>query len=105
MDLLIPFLSGAAGAALITAVAGYIMYKVKRKDDKCDKNDAIIVALRMIMYDRIKQKAKTCIARGYITAEELEDLISMHSVYHDTLDGNGFLDELMDTIKHLPLKE
>ena len=36
--------------------------------------------------------------------DELEDLISMHSAYHDTLKGNGYLDELMRRVNTLPIK-
>lgn len=104
MEWIEPFISGAAGAALITAVAGFILYKIKRRDSMKDAGKAEIVALRMLMYDRIKHNAKACIARGYITSEELEDLISMHKVYHDVLHGNGFLDELMEAVKHLPIR-
>ena len=38
-----------------------------------------------------------------MTTEELEDLIAMHRVYHETLRGNGFLDALMEKVKALPV--
>lgn len=57
MDALTPFLSGAASAALVTGVFGIIMYRLKR-------NDALKLAVRMLLYDRIKQTGKSYIARG-----------------------------------------
>ena len=64
--------------------------------------DVALLADRTILYIRIKHLAKSYIARGYITVEEKEDLIMMHKVYHDEdkLDGNGFLDEIMYTIRN-----
>lgn len=103
MQLLATLFAGAFGAAVASGVFGILMYRMKRRDDLADKNDDIRIALRMIMYDRIKHLGKSYIARGSITAEELEDLIKMHGVYHNNLAGNGFLDNLMDQVKRLPI--
>lgn len=64
------------------------------------KLDVLFLADRTLLYDRIKYLAKSYIARGYVTVEELEDLNRMHAVYHDPdkLDGNGFLKDLMGTV-------
>ena len=66
--------------------------------------DVLFLADRTILYDRIKHLGKSHIADGYITVEDLEDLTTMHEVYHDPdkLNGNGFLDNLMKTVKNLP---
>jgi hypothetical protein len=64
--------------------------------------DVLFLADRTILYDRIKHLGKSYIARGWITVEELEDLKNMHKVYHDPdkLNGNGFLDDLMNAVTH-----
>ena len=122
------FLSGAGGAALVAGVFALLQWflsrHAKKQDDGAARQVAVCaargseiaeltrmvgvlcVADRTILYDRIKHLGKSYIARRYITVEELEDLEAMHHVYHDAdkLDGNGFLDELMATVRALPLR-
>lgn len=119
-------LGGAAGAAFFTGMFSIVQWLLNRwakKKDTADERrvdecaargeeikdlkvgvDASNAACRVLLYDRIKHLAKTYIARGYITAEELEDLIAMHECYHTTLNGNGFLDDLMAQVRRLPIK-
>lgn len=66
--------------------------------------DSLIVADRAILYDRIKHLAKSYLSRGYITVEEYEDLKRMHKVYHDDLNGNGFLDTIMQRVANLEVR-
>lgn len=120
------FLSGAGGAALVAGLFALLQWVLNRHAKKQDTAsaasagicaargeeikevkrliDVLVVADRTILYDRIKHIGKSYIARGYVTLEELEDLERMHQVYHDKdkLNGNGFLDELMKTVKSLP---
>lgn len=63
--------------------------------------DSLVVADRVVLYDRIKHLAKSHIVRGWISVEDYEDLTTMHQVYHDKLDGNGFLNTLMETVSQL----
>lgn len=124
MEWLIELLSGAAGAALVAGFFTIAQWRLNRKAQKEDKaadrkvadcaargkeiqevRDQLKVALladRTILYDRIKHLGKSYIARGWVTVEELEDLEMMHKVYHDEdkLNGNGFLDDLMNTVRH-----
>lgn len=58
----------------------------------------------MLLYDRIKHLGKSYIERGSISTDELEDLVEMHAIYHEDLDGNGFLDAIMASVKALPIK-
>lgn len=117
MELLKTFLTGAAGAALVGGIFGIIMWCLNRKAAKEDAEredvatvcaargqtiealskmvSALVVADRTILYDRIKHLAKSYIQRSWISVEEYEDLKRMHKVYHDELEGNGFLDALM----------
>lgn len=123
MEILKSIVGGAAGAAFITGGFSLIKWFLERRAKKADREeekntadskeredgiaelrkdvDDLKVGLRMLMYDRIKHLAKSYIERGYITVEELEDLIDMHKVYHGPLHGNGFLDDLMDQVRHL----
>lgn len=123
MELWQAFMVGAGGAAAVKGLFDLIHWflnrRAKKEDDaaarereeeqqaKTDfgtlnrKIDVLFLADRTILYDRIKHLGKTYIARGYVTVEELEDLKRMHEVYHDSdkLNGNGFLDDLMNTVK------
>jgi hypothetical protein len=126
VELLKTILTGAAGAALVGGIFGIIMWCLNRKAAKEDaaKVDvasvcatrgktiedlskmvsSLIVADRTILYDRIKHLAKAYIKRGWISVEEFEDLKRMHDVYHDELEGNGFLNDLMAAVAKLEKK-
>lgn len=125
MEFLTNLFGGAFGAAIAGGLFGLIQWRLNRKAQKEDKAadrqvancaargqeikglseklDVLFLADRTLLYDRIKHLAKSYIARGWVTVEELEDLNRMHTVYHDPdkLNGNGFLDELMTTVNHL----
>lgn len=116
---------GAAGAALVGGIFGLITWCLNRKAAKEDKAadrkvaectargqeiqdlhrlvDALIIAERETLYDRIKYLAKSYIKKGWVSVEDYEDLKRMHHVYHskDILNGNGFLDALMAEVDQL----
>lgn len=102
-------LGGGFSAALVSGIIQLILWKLNRRAAKVDKAGGnemhIKSALRILLYDRIKHLGRCYIERGNVTADELEDLISMHECYHDDLDGNGFLDSLMAQVKNLPIKK
>jgi len=124
MDLLKAFILGAGGAAVVKGVFDVVHWWLNRKaeeeDARCDhehrkkrqenaemeellrRMDVLFLADRTILYDRIKHLGKSYIERGFVTVEELEDLKLMHRVYHDPdkLNGNGFLDGIMQTVEH-----
>ena len=126
MDWVKELLSGAVGAALVAGVFGMITWLLNRKAAKEDKAQgqsmancaergkeiqalrdmmgALIVADRTILYDRIKHLAKAHIKRRWISVEDYEDLKRMHKVYHDELNGNGFLDALMIEVDGLEIR-
>lgn len=126
MQLLMTVIGGAVGAAIVSGIFGIIMWKLNRKAQVEDRHEdkeqesadalkaevetindqlsGLTVAMRMLMYDRIKHLGNSYLKRDSISSEELADLIEMHRVYHDTLKGNGFLDTLMEKVKALPVK-
>ena len=123
MEIIMDLLKSAFGAGIVAGLFGIWQWRLNRKaqtEDKAadakivncaargaeitqlqDTVDALVVANRMMLYDRIKHLAKTYIKRGYITVEEYEDLKRMHKVYHNEMNGNGFLDGLMNEIEEL----
>lgn len=54
--------------------------------------------------DRVKHLSLKYIEQGFVWADDLADLKRMHGVYHTTLEGNGFYDDLMDKVKELPIR-
>ena len=117
MEWIVDLLKSAFGAGIVAGLFGIWQWRLNRKAQKEDKAvamsaancaargeeikvlqnnvNALIVADRTILYDRIKHLAKSYIKRGWISVEEYEDLKRMHKVYHDDLGGNGFLDSIM----------
>lgn len=126
MSVLQTILGGAVGSSLVVGVFGLVTWFLNRKAEKADKAqdkkeqkesqektemaeikeqlDNLTIALRTQLYLSIKRDGKSYLQRGSITAEELEDLVNAHKVYHDVLKGNGFLDSLMEKVKALPVK-
>ena len=94
--IIIAIISSSAFTALVNGLIAW-------KRDKRQKDTGVAAGVRMLLYDRIKHLGKSYIERGNITAEELEDLISMHNIYHDDLGGNGFLDAIMSSVKSLKI--
>ena len=125
MNLLLAIVGGSCGAAIVAGLFGLITWRLNRKAQKEDRAadkqtvdcaargreieelrgrvDALIVAERESLYDRIKYLAKAHIKKGWISVEDYEDLKRMHHVYHDPamLNGNGFLDALMSDVDKL----
>lgn len=126
MSVLQTILGGAVGSSIVVGLFGLITWWLNRKAVKEDRQadweeknereadlemdkinktlDNLTIAMRMLMYDRIKHLGNTYLDRGSISSEELADLLAMHKVYHEALNGNGFLDTVMDKVKALPVK-
>lgn len=123
MEWTLELLKSAFGAGIVAGLFGLVQWRLNRKAQKEDKAaerntascaargeeikmlqktvNALIVADRAILYDRIKHLAKSYIKRQWISVEEYEDLKRMHKVYHDDLKGNGFLDSIMAEVDKL----
>lgn len=82
---------------------GKVKDVLKRMDKIEDKVDQIGESQMALSRDRIKHIGNAYIQKGSITAEELDDIISLHRAYHN-LGGNGFCDTIMDAVKSLPIK-
>ena len=123
MEILLDLLESAFGAGIAAGLFGIWQWRLNRKAQKEDRAadnkamscakrgeeiqqlqdtvNALMVADRTILYDRIKHLAKSYIKRGWISVEEYEDFDRMHKVYHDDLKGNGFLDNIMAEVNKL----
>ena len=89
------------GSGILNTILNYFIATSEKKNkDNCN----IQQALRLIMKDRLRFLCAEYIQQGWIYEDELEDIIVMHDLYHNDLNGNGFLDEVMDRVKNLEIR-
>lgn len=109
MDWLVVVFASASGAAIIKLLESVIMWKLNRgalKEDKCDINHKVLKdAIRVILHDRIKYLGRSYLVAGSVSFDDRKDLVEMHGIYHNDLDGNGNLDYVMSEVMKLPLKQ
>ena len=96
-DILIAVLGSGV---LSTLIAQFFSALEKRRDARSGQG----AAMRLVLKDRLRFLCETYINQGWIYADELDDIIQMHKCYHDTLHGNGYLDELMRRVKSLEIR-
>lgn len=77
---------------------------IAAREERKDKNHAMRKATRLLMKTQLRSLCMQYINQGWIYEDELEDIIAMHSCYHDDLNGNGFLNELMERVKDLEIR-
>ena len=119
VDYLIAVLTGGVAVAVIEAVREWLRWRRERRAQREDAevlnierrlnnletlNAAQIEALKYILYDRIRYLGQEYIAAGEIDFDDRRILNSMHAVYHNGLQGNGDLDNLMNEVNALRLK-
>lgn len=125
-ELVLCLLSGGVAAALVKAAESLITWKLNRKATQEDKEEAkeeerqkseqatiaqlekdvasLRIGERTILHDRIKFLGRSFIKAGEVDFDDRQDLVDMHSVYHNELGGNGNLDNLMKEVMELPIK-
>lgn len=125
METFVAILCGGAGAAVFTGIFRLLELWLQRKAKKEDNEEnrqianceargselaavkkdvkALVGATMFLTYDRIRHLCEVYIGRGQITTTELKILTDMHRCYHDDLNGNGFLDALMEQVHQLPI--
>lgn len=96
LTIILAVIGSSAFSALISGI--FMLINNKKKNQ-----NGVAAGVRQLLYNQIKEKGKAYIADGQITNEELEDLIDTHRIYHDDLNGNGYLDQLMAEVKKLKL--
>lgn len=101
MEKWIPVIVAIIGSGALSAlITGIFAERTNRKRIESGTQAGV----RMILYAWIKSLGKEYLDRGYISLEELEDLKSMHSIYHNELKGNGFLDSVMIQVERLEIR-
>lgn len=103
-EIIIAILGSGLLASIVSSGANIILWKLKNDKAKEDRNNDVVEGLQVLLYNEIKSLGLQYIAAGEIAAEDLEDLERTHKVYHDKLDGNGYLDDIMHKVRKLQLK-
>lgn len=94
----------AGFGAIVTGLISYFLFLAQTKKERKATDDATKSALRVLLEIEIKNYARQYIARGSIDIEELEELERMNGVYHEQLNGNGFIKSVMTQCENLPKK-
>ena len=89
------------GSGLLTTVINRIFTYLDRR---AEMRSGVTHGVRLVLKDRLRFLCVRYIEQGWIYADELEDIKAMHSAYHDTLKGNGYLDTLMERVDALQIK-
>lgn len=89
------------GSGLLSTIVNQVCNAINRK---AEARNGVQQGLRLVLKDRLRFLCIRYIEQGWIYEDELEDLIAMHDCYHSTLQGNGYLDELMTRAKKLEIK-
>lgn len=97
METLTTIIVAVIGSGVINTALNYYL---NNKEDK----DGVKEASRLMMKDRLRFLCIHYIHQEWIYEDELEDLIAMHKCYHDELEGNGYLDDLMSRVKNLEIR-
>lgn len=100
MDVTAIIVAIIGSGVLNTLLLQYIAAKNKKKDNE----EGVQQAARLLMKDRLRFLCVHYIDQGWIYEDELEDLIHMHSCYHNELKGNGFLDKQMERVNSLEIR-
>ena len=95
-QIIIAILGSSALSALITNIFQTIRER-NRKQSGEQK------AIRILLSNDIRRTAEGYIAKGEISTDDLHDIIRSWECYHNDLQGNGYLDGLMNAVKRLPL--
>lgn len=121
VTLIVAVISALSGA--ITATVNGVIEKRRKKREKDDSTARIMAKLneleskingletrlegleraqRITMHERIKRLAAKYCEIGEISFSDYEVIKQMHTIYHNDLHGNGFLDGVMEDVDRLP---
>ena len=105
----------SAVSAILTGVVGYLIYKIKKREDTREKDEAekmqsllmrdeaIDRALCALCRDRILQGYRYYEKNGEVSTQDLETMSKLYKAYHN-LGGNGTITVVYEKIRQLPIK-
>lgn len=101
MNYVTTILVAVIGSGVLNTLLNYVLAS---REKKKERTSGVNKASRLLMKTQLRQLCVHYIQQGWIYDDELEDLIAMHECYHDDLNGNGFLNELMEKVKALEVR-
>lgn len=100
-------------ATVVSGVLVFVLQSVirenarlkKEKDEKqCRRDQALEHGMVCILRKHLMDSYDACMAKGYITATELESGLAMYDAYKG-LGGNGMIDHMKEEIETLHIKD
>lgn len=83
----------------VLASSGFWAY-IQKKNESKDAKTQLLVGLA---HDRIMQSGTYYLERGYITADEFENLYNYLYLPYKELGGNGSAERIIEEIKKMPI--
>lgn len=87
--------------AIVTALFGYLTFRVRRLGKKIKEYEAVRSGVRALLRDRIIQTYNHYMEKGYCPIYSMENAEGMYIEYQ-RLGGNGTVVKLMEDLKALP---
>lgn len=100
--LLVAIFASSGFWAAITMIIQHHISKKDKEDQSQLKMDQMVLGLG---HDRICFLGMSYIARGYITKDEYENLVTYLFEPYEALNGNGTAKLVIDKVKLLPMKQ
>lgn len=104
MENILLILSSGVAIKLLDILWEWVKHKRGKSDSDADKFAAIRAGLKATLRDRIRYLCKRYITDGGIDPDDHEDLVEMHTAYHN-LGGNGHLDNMMAKVNKLEYRK
>lgn len=98
--ILVALIGAVSGSAVGAIVVACLQRKWAKEDKHDERVDALVVANKVLMVDRVRWLGKEYIKDGVVHLEDKENLIEMYNAYKK-LGGNGHLETVMSEVDHL----
>ena len=99
-SMVIAVIGALTGSGVASVVVALLQRKWAKQDRHDERVDALVVANKVLMVDKVRYLGKKYIAEGEIHLEDKESIREMYSAYK-RLGGNGHLETIMAEIDHL----
>lgn len=103
MEIVLAIIGSGALSALISGLFTLAGQKKARCAEAESHQKSVEDALCFLMYERIENLGKEYISAGTISTEQYRVIKEAHVIYHDKLNGNGYLDHIMDEVNKLQI--
>lgn len=91
--------SASAIVSSIIASSGFWAYRQRKGETK----SSMAIIVMGMAYREITTRGPELIERGYVTKDELEELVNFFYEPYKALGGNGVAEQIMNRVKQLPI--